>query len=129
LNGLFKGNATGETFNGEGKNDILIRVNDNNIFIAECLFWDGLVHFRRKITEQLLRYSTWHDSKLAAIVFNRKKSFTAVVDKMREVTVGLENRLSEMPSTWPNSCRHRFHREDDTQKQYILTCMAFEVPS
>ncbi len=129
LNGLFKGSATGETFNGEGKNDILIRVNDNNIFIAECLFWDGPAHFRRKITEQLLRYSTWHDSKLAAIVFNRKKSFTAVVDKMREVAVGLENRVTEMPYTGPNSCRHRFCREDDPQKQYILTCMAFEVPS
>jgi hypothetical protein len=58
LNGLFKGNATGETFNGGGKNDILIRVNDNNIFIAECLFWDGPIHFKKKITEQLLQYST-----------------------------------------------------------------------
>lgn len=128
LNGLFKGNATGETFNGEGKNDILIRVNDNNIFIAECLFWDGTVHFKKKITEQLLRYSTWHDSKLAAIVFNRKKNFTAVVQKMQEVAAGLENLVAEMPYAAPNSCRHRFRRADDPQKHYILTCMAFEVP-
>lgn len=129
LNGLFKGNATGETFNGEGKNDILIRVNDNNIFIAECLFWDGATHFKKKITEQLLRYSTWHDSKLAAIVFNRKRNFTMVVQKMQEVSAGLDNLVSEMPYTAPNSCRHRFHRADDPQKQYILTCLAFEVPS
>jgi hypothetical protein len=129
LNGLFKGNATGETFNGEGRNDILIRVNDNNIFIAECLFWDGPAKFRGKITEQLLRYSTWHDSKLAAIVFNRTKNFTAVVHKMREVAAGLENRITEMPYPEPNSCRHRFRREDDPQKQYVLTCTAFEVPS
>lgn len=129
LNGLFKGNATGETFNGEGKNDILIRVNDNNIFIAECLFWDGAVYFKKKITEQLLRYSTWHDSKLAAIVFNRKKNFTAVVQKMQEVAADLENLVLEMPYAAPNSCRHRFRRADDPQKHYILTCMAFEVPS
>jgi hypothetical protein len=128
LNGLFKGNATGETFNGEGKNDILIRVEDKNIFIAECLFWDGPAHFRKKITEQLLRYSTWHDSKLAAIVFNRKKGFTAVVEKMREVAAKLDNRVEEMPYSGANSCRHRFRRQDDSQKQYILTCMAFEVP-
>ena len=129
LNGLFKGSATGETFNGEGKTDILIRVNDNNIFIAECLFWDGAVHFSRKITDQLLRYSTWHDSKLAALVFNRKKNFTAVVDKMREVAAKLENRIEELPYAEPDSFRHRFRREDDPQKQYILTCVAFEVPS
>ena len=129
LNGLFKGSATGETFNGAGKTDILIRVNDNNIFIAECLFWDGPAHFRRKITDQLLRYSTWHDSKLAALVFNRKKNFTAVVDKMREVAAELENRTAELPYAEPNSCRHRFRREDDPQKKYILTCLAFEVPT
>lgn len=129
LNGLFKGDATGETFNGAGKNDILIRVNDNNIFIAECLFWNGPTHFKKKITEQLLRYSTWHDSKLAAIVFNRKKEFTTVVQKMREVAAGLDNLVSEMPYTAQHSCRHLFRRVDDSQKHYILSCLAFEVPS
>ena len=34
LNGVFKGNATGETFNGIGDTDILIRVKDTNIFIG-----------------------------------------------------------------------------------------------
>jgi hypothetical protein len=129
LNGVFKGHATGETFNGEGKNDILIRVNDNNIFIAECLFWDGPEKFRKKLTEQLFRYSTWRDSKLAAIVFNRKKDFSAVVQKMKEVAAGLGNRLAEMPFAAPSSCRHRFRREDDAAKHFILTCIAFEVPS
>jgi hypothetical protein len=129
LNGVFKGHATGETFNGEGKNDILIRVNDNNIFIAECLFWDGPEKFRKKLTEQLFRYSTWRDSKLAAIVFNRKKDFSAVVQKMKEVVAGLENKLAEMPYPAPSACRHRFRREDDPAKHFILTCLAFEVPS
>jgi len=129
LNGVFKGDATGETFNGEGKSDILIRVNDNNIFIAECLFWDGPEKFRKKITEQLFRYSTWRDSKLAAIVFNRKKDFSAVVQKMKDVVAGLDHRLAEMSYPIASACRHRFRRADDPQKQFILTCMAFEVPS
>lgn len=38
LNGHYEGQATGETFNYQGKTDILIRVNDKNIFIAECKF-------------------------------------------------------------------------------------------
>jgi hypothetical protein len=129
LNGVFRGQATGETFNGEGKNDILIRVNDANIFIAECLFWDGQEKFRKKLTDQLFRYATWRDSKLAAIVFNRKKDFAGVVQKMKEVTAGLANRLAEMPYAAPSSCRHRFRRQDDHARQFILTCLAFEVPA
>ena len=39
LNGHYEGQATGETFNYEGKTDILIRADDKNIFIAECKFW------------------------------------------------------------------------------------------
>ena len=36
LNGHYEGAATGETFNYEGKSDILIRVKGRNIFAAEC---------------------------------------------------------------------------------------------
>ena len=39
LNAQYEGQATGETFNFEGKTDILIRVQGKNIFIAECKFW------------------------------------------------------------------------------------------
>jgi hypothetical protein len=128
LNGVFEGNATGETFNGEGKSDILIRVDDCNIFIGECLFWDGPEKFRKKLTDQLFRYATWRDSKLAAIVFNRKKDFSAVIQKMKEVVAGLPCRVEEMPYTNASGCRHRFRREDDRAREFILTAMAFEVP-
>ena len=41
LNGHYEGTATGETFNAEGKTDILIRHEGKNLFIAECKFWKG----------------------------------------------------------------------------------------
>lgn len=41
LNGYYEGQATGETFNYEGKTDILVRANGKNIFIAECKYWGG----------------------------------------------------------------------------------------
>jgi hypothetical protein len=34
LNGVFQGQATGETFNFQGKTDILIRVEGRNVFMA-----------------------------------------------------------------------------------------------
>jgi len=129
LNGVFQGKATGETFNGEGKTDILIRENNNNIFIAECLIWDGSAKFEKKITDQLFKYATWADSKLGAIVFNRKKNFTAVVDAMKQSVEKLPNRLQGVAYSAQNSCRHKFRRADDPQKEFILTSLAFEVPS
>lgn len=41
LNGQFEGAATGETFNVNGKTDILLRANDRNVFIGECKYWKG----------------------------------------------------------------------------------------
>jgi hypothetical protein len=41
LNAHFEGAAAGEVFNASGKTDILIRVEDRNVFIAECKIWAG----------------------------------------------------------------------------------------
>jgi hypothetical protein len=127
LNGIFEGGATGETFNGEGKTDILIRVKNDNIFIAECLIWGGPEHFRKKLQDQLFRYSTWRDSKLAAIIFNRRKNFTDTVQKMLDVVTGLGNCVGAMPYNFDTGCRHRMRRDDDPQKRFVLTCLTFDV--
>ena len=84
LNGHYEGSATGETFNASGKTDILIRVENKNVFIAECKFWRGPKAFDEAI-DQLLGYLTWRDSKCALLVFNKTKDSTAVRQKMHEV--------------------------------------------
>jgi hypothetical protein len=70
LNGAFKGQATGETFNFQGKTDILIRVEGKNVFIAECKFWKGEEALFATL-DQLLSYLSWRDTKAALLVFNR----------------------------------------------------------
>ena len=50
LNGHYEGNATGETFNYNGKTDILIRERGKNIFVAECKIWDGPKSFVKPST-------------------------------------------------------------------------------
>jgi hypothetical protein len=64
LNGAFHGQATGETFNFQGKTDILIRVDGKNIFIAECKFWKGEKSFPATL-DQLLSHLSWRDTKTA----------------------------------------------------------------
>ena len=55
LNAQYEGRATGETFNYQGKTDILIREEAKNVFIAECKFWGGEKQFLETI-DQLLSY-------------------------------------------------------------------------
>ncbi|HVB46134.1 MAG TPA: DNA-processing protein DprA, partial [Streptosporangiaceae bacterium] len=62
LNAQFEGAAAGEVFNAAGKTDILIRVEDRNVFIAECKIWKGPKTIPDALT-QLLGYLAWRDTK------------------------------------------------------------------
>jgi len=62
------GSATGETFNAAGKTDILIRYQNQNLFVAEFKFWRGQKQHLDTI-DQLLSYLTWRDSKTAIVYF------------------------------------------------------------
>ena len=61
--------ATGETFRGSGKTDILISFKDKSVYVAECKIWKGKKYLEEGL-EQLLSYTTWRDSKMSLIVFN-----------------------------------------------------------
>jgi hypothetical protein len=83
LNTHFEGDGQAEAFNKSGKTDILIRVGDRNIFIAECKRWSGEKGLGEAL-DQLLSYATWRDGKLALIFFVDRRDITAVVTKARE---------------------------------------------
>ncbi|HCD9500973.1 TPA: hypothetical protein NGH35_002815 [Legionella pneumophila] len=70
---------TGETFNKKGKTDILIKYQNNNVFVAECKFWRGPQKHTETI-DQLLSYLTWRDSKTSLIYFVDNKNFQPVLD-------------------------------------------------
>src|SRR5437773_386517 len=84
LNSQYEGGATGETFNFQGKTDILIRAEGRNVFIAECKFWGGEKQFLDTI-DQLLSYLSWRDTKTAVIIFNRNANFSNVLKKITEI--------------------------------------------
>lgn len=128
LNGQYEGQATGETFNFEGKTDILIRVEGKNIFIAECMFWRGPESLKKKI-DQLLGYTSWRDTKVAILIFNREKNFSAVVSKIPEVVESHPNFKRRLPYTLETGFRFILHHRDDKNHELILTVLAFEVPA
>jgi len=128
LNGHYEGGATGETFNYEGKTDILIRMQGKNIFIAECKYWDGA----KKLTEtldQLLSYSSWRDTKVAVIVFNRRKNFSSVLKAIPPTVEAHPNCKRFIVRQSETNFRYTFAHRDDPNREMTLTVMAFDVPS
>lgn len=128
LNGQYEGQATGETFNFEGKNDIVIRSEGRNLFIAECKIWKGQQGLTEAV-DQLLGYSTWRDTKTAILLFNRTKNLSAVVEKVPTTIEQHPNYKRTLP--YGSETGHRFvlHHKDDPGRELLLTVLAFDVPA
>lgn len=127
LNGHYEGQATGETFNYEGKTDILIRVKDKNIFVAECKIWDG-PDLMAKTIDQILSYTSWRDTKTAILIFNRNKDFSAILKKIDEVASKHPNCKKQLPFNPENGYRYLYHHPNDRNRELTLTILAFDVP-
>ena len=129
LNIHYEGQATGETFNFQGKTDIIIRVGARNIFIAECLIWDGPAPFRKKI-DQLFGYASWRDTKTSIVIFNRYKNLSAVLAQIPGLIKAHPNFHRE-DTTYKSETGFRFalHHRDDKDRHLLLTVLVFDVPT
>jgi len=127
LNGHYEGGATGETFNAEGKTDILIRADNRNVFIGECKFWHGPASFNQAI-DQLLGYLTWRDSKCALLIFNKTKDSDAVRMKSHEV---METRPEHRRTVLRNESgdsRYVLVKDSDPGREITVTIQVYDVP-
>ena len=114
----------GETFNKEGKTDILIRHDGGNVFVAECKYWTGMKGLHNAI-DQLLSYLTWRDSKAALLVFIKNRGFGAVLEQIRNKIVdhsGCDKAIDEPEKGWFN---FRFHLPADESRAISLSILAF----
>jgi hypothetical protein len=128
LNGHFEGQATGETFNYHGKTDILIRSGDRNIFIGECKYWGGPQKLSETI-DQLLGYSSWRDTKVAVILFNRNKDFSRVLEAIPSQVRMHSNFKRDLGRSSETVFRFVFAHKDDANRELFLTVLAFDVPA
>lgn len=127
LNGHYEGQASGETFNYQGKTDILIRSGDRNIFIAECKFWAGPAKMMETI-DQLLNYLSWRDSKAAILLFNRNKDFSKVLAAIPETVKTHPNFQKNEGKRGETGFRYAFRHKDDAAKILHVTVMTFDIP-
>ncbi|MBA7491732.1 hypothetical protein ES702_02280 [subsurface metagenome] len=132
LNIQYEGQATGETFNYGGRTDIIINYMNKNIFIAECKFWGGEKKLCKTI-DQLLRYTSWRDTKTAIILLNKNKNFSSVIKKIDPAVKNhpCYKRVRKLKSNKLKSetiFSYIFHHTQDIEREMILTVMAFDVP-
>ncbi|MGD2091139.1 MAG: hypothetical protein PVH61_33500 [Candidatus Aminicenantes bacterium] len=127
LNGHYEGQATGETFNYGGKTDILIRCKDRNIFIGECKFWKGPKVLSDTI-DQILGYSSWRDTKVAILIFNRNKNFSKVIKDIPETVEKHNNYKKSLKQVSETQFRYIFTHRDDPDKEMTLSILLFDVP-
>jgi hypothetical protein len=126
LNGQYEGFATGETFNFKGKTDIYIPFEGNAVFIAECKFWNGEKVFLETI-DQLLSYLSWRDTKTAILIFNRNKNFSPVLEQISKATP-THPHYKRTVSSSETVFRYVFGQPNDTNREVIVTILAFNVP-
>ena len=128
LNSHFEGGATGETFNANGKTDILIREKGANAFIGECKFWAGQKALYRAI-DQLLDYATWRDTKTALVLFSKNKDFAAVLHTIAETVPSHPSFKRETRRVGETEFRYVFGQKNDTSRDVHLAVLAFDIPS
>lgn len=134
LNGHYEGNVTGETFNGIGKTDILLRYKNANAFIGECKIWKG----SRGLTEaidQLLGYVTWRDTKAAILIFNRGTDLTAILQKTNEAVRAHPHfkEATKFKSTTLTQAgtvlSYKMMHPSDVDKEVFMSVLAFQITS
>ncbi len=126
LNSQFEGAVGGELFNGEGKTDILVRVDDRNIFIGECKVWSGPKTMDDAL-DQLFRYLVWRDTKAAILLFIRNKDVSSVIDK---AIARIETHPNWKRSNVRQSDDHygfTMHASDDGDREIHLTLIPFAL--
>jgi hypothetical protein len=124
----FEGTATGETFNKEGKSDILLRADDGtNVFVAECAIWGGEKYYSGKI-DQLFRYLTWRDSKTAVILFVQNEQMEPVREQIESGAESHEAFVEAVEQPDESWWQYRFCFPDDPDRELDLAVLAFHIP-
>jgi hypothetical protein len=119
--------ASGETFNKEGKTDIILKYapDGSNLFVAECKFWHGSSEFLKAISQLFEKYLTWRDSKTALILFVKNKEFTSVLRTITSDIKSHSNYISDNGTRGETSFSYIFSLPQDLEKKVFLEVIAF----
>lgn len=119
--------ATGETFNRNGKTDIILKYAEDgsNLFVAECKLWHGASEFHKAISQIFDNYLTWRDSKVALLFFVPNTGFTNVLTTIESEVVKHPYYKSKKGKRGESSFSYVFSLPQDKEKDVQVEIMAF----
>lgn len=125
-----KTTATGETFNKEGKTDILLKDDKgNNLFIAECKWWKGAGVFHSTINQLFDNYITWRDTKVAIMFFVDNKDFSNVLEQIEDEAKKHQYCVQYLGVKDRSSFSFIFRQKDDSNNKVQVEIMFFHFSS
>jgi len=128
LNSMSKNHrATGETFNKQGKTDLLIQDSaGNNVFIAEFKIWHGPSELQKAVDQLIDRYVSWRDEHTALIVINKNNAgFSDVVSSAIVALQAHKLYKSLIKQDSESSALFEFHNSEDRKKMIKLELILF----
>lgn len=128
LGSVYKGMVSAESFNKEGKTDILLKHRDHNIFLAECKIWSTENIFTNGVA-QLLSYLTWRDTKTSYIIFSKNKDVKNVIDKAKKLLEAHPNFISKVRDVSHSCVIYRFMINLESMNECFLTLHVFDLES
>jgi hypothetical protein len=119
--------ATGETFNKNGKTDIILKysADHSNLFVAECKLWKGASEFHKAINQLFDRYLTWRDSKVALMFFVQNKDFSKVLDTVKDEAEKHDYYKNTINSNKESSYSYIYRLPNDMDKDVYLEIILF----
>ncbi len=120
LSATFDIQVTGETFRKNGKTDICLSPGTKAAFIAECKIWKGEKYLYEGI-EQLYKYSTWKDQKVAIVLFNLNNINFGDLLSGLEKSIKKHPKFKRMKSAKKNIWECEFESIYSTKENMIIT--------
>lgn len=130
LNANYRGMATGETFIGLGKSDILLRWENRDAFVGECKIWRGAAALSEGIDQLLTRYTLWRQSHVALILFIRDPASATATIESAHHTIAQHSR-TQLALEAPEPSRRRDYTvvtSGDERRPATLTLLPVVIP-
>lgn len=127
LNGIYKGDATGEAFRNGGKTDICIERDNRAAFVAECKMWKGKKEIEPAI-RQLDGYLTWRDCKTALVIFVKNRNFFQTLETAEEAIKSIK-RIRTVTKKDENEFECLYLSESNPGRQIKIRVMLFNMYS
>jgi hypothetical protein len=131
LSERYEATVTGESFNREGKTDILLKWKSQNVFIAECKIWSGVIlkSLLDETITQLLKYVGWRDEHTAIIFFYRGTDLTKTISEIPALVAQHPNFVGEAEFQRASNTEFTYLMKnlEDENKKFTLTIQFFKV--